>query len=802
MEAQVALISKFCAVEGTFCERLVPYRGTNSYFFAYPSGAHWEDFTSLLASELEFQEVYGTRWQDVISNNVLFLKVCDLIHGHDYLFAEVTEPNANVLLEVGYALAVGRPPILLKDKRRPDWNRTLLTAFENCFYDTRESIVPHIVQAQANREDLIESPDRRLPSLEKMGIFEPVDNTATIHHLKPKIARDWISSVDRVLKDSPFEVSGTDPTDSSYDEFYPQARAIQGASKVVASLLGTDIQHYEEHNANVAMLIGFAIGLGKDIYVLQSEPRASILDLGTVSNLFTTESQAIQLVRRWVDIQTRAAIHQRAEAHTRARESENIAQLRRVYLGHPDALADGNLLGYFVPTPEYEDAAQGLRTMYVGRRGTGKSANFKAISEDLRNSFSTVPVEIAPSDYELQRISEYLESNLEATPAHLYGPTWNYVLTTEMVKSLAERTDRLLLSESNSDSDAVKRYYDENRTALELDFGTRVTQALMAQLEPSETNLLRTSQEVTQTAINDLMDYRIQRLLFAFAKRERLTFFLLADDLDKNWRPSNQQSIELLMGLINEADRLRRVFEDQVKVAIFLRQDIFDEMARQDDDFPKRSFMRMEWTPDSLKHVVAERLARGSNAQGSADDEIWSAVFREDVNGAAVPDYIITRSLPRPRDVLALCQSAIDQAKKNGHSWVTAQDITDGEKANSTDMVRALEAEFAASYPELGVILNVFSRTEPVLTWDDFTAFAELALEDQRESLRNWAASRERNPRWFAASLYEIGFIGLSRQGMNNIAYRDGRSFDETWAACAPNPRIHIHPAFYALLGI
>ena len=264
METQLALISKFCAVEGTFCEKIVPYRGTNTYFFAYPSGAHWEDFTRLLATELEFQEVYGTRWQDVISNNVLFLKVCDLIHGHDYVFAEVTEPNANVLLEIGYALAVGRPTILLKDKRRPEWNRTLLTAFENCFYETRESIVPHIVQAQTNRGDLSESSDRRLPSLEKMGIFETVDDRATIHHLKPKIARDWISSVDKVLKDSYFQVSGTDPNDSPYDEFYPQARLIQGASKVVASLLGTDIQHYEEHNANVAMLIGFALGLVDD----------------------------------------------------------------------------------------------------------------------------------------------------------------------------------------------------------------------------------------------------------------------------------------------------------------------------------------------------------------------------------------------------------------------------------------------------------------------------------------------------------------------------------------------------------
>ena len=74
METQVALISRFCAIEGTFCERLVRYQGTNSFFFAYPSGEHWEDFSRLLVSELEFQDVYGTRWQDVTNNDVLFLK--------------------------------------------------------------------------------------------------------------------------------------------------------------------------------------------------------------------------------------------------------------------------------------------------------------------------------------------------------------------------------------------------------------------------------------------------------------------------------------------------------------------------------------------------------------------------------------------------------------------------------------------------------------------------------------------------------------------------------------------------------
>ena len=802
METPLASIDKFCAIEGKFCERLVSYQGTNSYFFAYPGGEHWEDFSRHLMAELEHQDIHGARWQDVVSNNVLFPKVCDEIYGHDYLFAEVTEPNANVLVEVGYALAVGRPTILLKDKRQPEWTRTLLTAFDNCLYDTRESIVPYIVETQTNRGELSEDPDRRLPSLERMGIFDPAEEVATIHHLKPKIARDWISSVEKTLKGSYFNVSETDPNDSSYDEFYSQAQAIQRASLIVGSLLGTNIQNYEEHNANVAMLIGFAIGLGKEVMVLQSQPRASILDLGTVSQLFTTETQAVRKVKRWLVDQTRAAVHQRSDARTRARDNEHIAQLRQVYLGHPDALQDASLLGYFVPTPEYEDAAQGRRTMYVGRRGTGKSANFKAISEDLSERFDTVPVEVAPSDYELQRISEYLEGNLEATPTHLYGPTWHYVLTTEMVKSLVERTDRLLLSENDPDSHAIHQFYESNNSALDLDFGSRVTQALMAQLEPSIDNLLRTTHEVTQSAINELIDYHILRRLLAFAKKEKITFFLVVDDLDKHWKPSNQQSIELLVGLIDEADRLQRFFQGRLKVVIFLRQDIFDAMAQHDDDLPKRSYLRMEWTTTNLKHVVAERLAKDSATQRATDEEIWSAVFPEEVNGTAAHDYILSRALPRPRDVLSLCQAAIDQAKRNGHSWVTAQDIIDGEKSNATDFIRALESEFTASYPKLGVILNVFSRIGPTMTWDEFATLAEMAIEDQEEVLKSWSGPTPRTARWFATALYEIGMIGLSRPKSNGGSFRDGRSFDETWAACSPNPLVHFHPAFFASLAI
>ena len=120
---QFATVRRYCAIEGIECHKQIPYQGEWTFFFAYPSDQHWRDFSSRLAKELSDRGIYGERWEDKVKGDLIFSKVCDGIYSHDFLLAEVTEPNPNVLLEIGYALAVGRQPILLIDKTRKSmWN--------------------------------------------------------------------------------------------------------------------------------------------------------------------------------------------------------------------------------------------------------------------------------------------------------------------------------------------------------------------------------------------------------------------------------------------------------------------------------------------------------------------------------------------------------------------------------------------------------------------------------------------------------------------------------------------------------
>jgi len=256
------------------------------------------------------------------------------------------------------------------------------------------------------------------------------------------------------------------------------------------------------------------------------------------------------------------------------------------------------------------------------------------------------------------------------------------------------------------------------------------------------------------------------------------------------------------LGLIAEADRLQRFFETRLKIVLFLREDIFDVLAQYDEDLPKRNFLRMEWTSDNLKHLVAERIAAAAEESNDDDETTWSIIFPETVKGASAQDYILTRSLPRPRDVLDFCQKAIDQAQRNGHDAVTEQDVLDGESTFSDGLFWSVVSEFSGLYPNLGEVLIEFAGADDDMPWDAFNALALVAIEKNNEAIKNWFGGSDPTPDYLASILFKAGIIGLSKEFAGNRYFCNGRSFAETWSLVSPNPRIHIHPAFTQALDV
>ena len=804
---QFATVDRFCAIENIFCNKEIPFNGPWTFFFAYPSNPFMKSFTHELVTELKARGIRGVRWEDVVSNDLIFLKVCEGIHSNDFLLAEVTEPNLNVQLEIGYALAVGRQPLLLLNKNRKSWTRDLLTTRESCYYATRQDIHDHIAGWQKGRSPDTYGPNRRQLILGQMGIYDNQEVRGTTYHLKPRVSTDWISRVDRSFNSSPFKLTFMDPSDSVYDDFYTQAREIQRASLIVASFVSTDYIDWEENNAKVALLTGFSIGLGKQVLVLQEKPTASILDLGSVSRPFEAEDEVQRIVDAWIDKQVKISVSQTLESRRQASSRKQADLLRNIYLGHPDALQDNELLDYFVQTKEFDDAIEGRRSIFIGRRGSGKSANFQAIRAEISDQHNTVSVEILPDDFQLKKITSFLEhANALPDPRLTFQSIWNYVLTTEMLKALAEKTDRLYHSPDDVSRNNLRYIYDSEYDNLALDFGSRAVLALEKVMPSSHEMTFEQRRLNAEEELRSLRNYDLNTRLRNFARDEGITFFIVADELDKHWRANTALSIDLLLGLIVEVAKMQRFFEKYLKIVLFLREDIYDVLTRYDDDFPKRDILRMEWTSSNLHHLVAARLAAridGKNDEKSQnDEEVWSAIFPEQVKNVAAAEYILTRSLPRPREVLNFCQKAIDHAQRNGQGYVTEQDILEGEKSYSEELIYSVSSEFRGLYPDLEEVLLEFFNVSEKILWNDFGNIAETAIRNKGEIIVTWVDGKEITPHFLAEVLFRIGLIGLSREGSTRVHFCNGRSFSETWRLVSSNPIVHIHPAFAKFLEI
>ena len=108
-----------------------------------------------------------------------------------------------------------------------------------------------------------------------------------------------------------------------------------------------------------------------------------------------------------------------------------------------------------------------------------------------------------------------------------------------------------------------------------------------------------------------------------------------------------------------------------------------------------------------------------------------------------------------------LCQKAIDQAQRNGHEYVTAEDILDGEKSFSEAFFYSIVSEFKGLYPGLDEVLIEFAGVAKKILWDEFGEIAKKAIRNKGTILTKWVDGQDMTPYYLAEVLFRIGLIGF-----------------------------------------
>jgi hypothetical protein len=166
--------------------------------------------------------------------------------------------------------------------------------------------------------------------------------------------------------------------------------------------------------------------------------------------------------------------------------------------------------------------------------------------------------------------------------------------------------------------------------------------------------------------------------------------WLLFDNLDKGWpiQGVQQEDILLLRSLLEATRKLQRQFESReidLFSVVFIRNDIYQHLILEPAERGKETAAMLDWNDAELfKDIIGRRISQ-STKSGLSFDEIWGTFFTPHVRSEDSFQFILNRTLMRPREVLRFVREGIGAAINRKHEKVTEQDILDAERSYSAD---------------------------------------------------------------------------------------------------------------------
>lgn len=708
--------------------------GLSRGFFAYPSTPRGiNEIVTDAAERINAESIARVViWPNLrIGGKLIWPTIEKEIDGCDFFVADLTNLNHNVIFELGYAIArqkriwcvvnghAGDPR--LTTTRSPVLRHIGYRTYNNSQELFQEFIKdsPHTDTNHSLYSELVRSDGRERKLLYLKGAL-PTQASRYLTEL--------VDSIDLpVFTDDPIE-----SPDQPLNFYFPE---LCSASAVLVHFLPSTREDFYMHNAKCSLLAGVAFGLNKPLLMLADEPFNSPVDYQDLLRVHDTGEKCVNFAKPWLAEQERS-YHAQAEAHAAYRERKHdYEELQTLYLGTYAAENERDTLDdYFVETGAFTEGLNAQSALYVGRRGSGKTATFLRIADSLRQKKQNLVVEIFPRDYELDGLLEVF-SRFAATAERgfLAESLWKFLLYSEIAKaayeSLLERPTHLPCTEREN---ALVQFVELNRELVLGPFSARLDKA-MSRLKVLGKDADDLHLRVSELLHQDLIQ-KIRKLLpGALEGKERVV--LLVDNLDKSWTPDlNVDELgSLIFGLLNVRQSLLKEFQSgpgertniSLSVLVFLRSDIFGKLLSLEREADKIEYKTLNWRDQGLLRRIVERRFFSSSKNVDNENGVWYRYFCEKIGPQRTRDYVVETVLPRPRDIVFLSKAALSSAINKGHTLIEEEDILEAERLYSKHALDALLNESRVLYPRLEDFMFDLYGGGIVLSYGDVRSAAE-----------------------------------------------------------------------------
>jgi hypothetical protein len=341
--------------------------------------------------------------------------------------------------------------------------------------------------------------------------------------------------------------------------------------------------------------------------------------------------------------------------------------------------------------------------LVLGRKGAGKTAVFKYLTENKKDFLgdNEVLISLTFEDYNWNIHS--LLSNPDKAESLSYKQSWKFVILVESVKAIyswyqennktppkeIEKANNLL--EKLFDSPLPSIYQIISRKLLSLSSfklpkaGVDLADGNLDSLEMGGGEITFEqvkSNESLQQHLSDNIENIINYLdnLLKHTKDKDLRVFICFDRIDEAWDDvSFESSKRVIAGLISACDSLTTAYKGKIRPIVFLREDIFDVLSINDSNKLREDCGQLlHWNRASIQKVALARInffAKQKNI--SPFSELEMIFVNKEMRQRAKPfNYILKRTMMRPRDMISFLGRIIDAMREKANDPFAEEEIT------------------------------------------------------------------------------------------------------------------------------
>ncbi|HEX7869853.1 MAG TPA: hypothetical protein VF455_07040 [Chryseobacterium sp.] len=384
-----------------------------------------------------------------------------------------------------------------------------------------------------------------------------------------------------------------------------------------------------------------------------------------------------------------------------------------------------------------------LSFLILGRKGAGKTAVFKYLTENPSHSITPKDILVPLSFDNYNWNIHSLLVNEDKAESHAYRQSWKFVILVEAIKCVKvhyKKIGKSVPKEIDKAHGILEKLFDSPVPSIYNIIGKKILSLSKFSLPKAGLDLEEGSfdsfeldggeiafdevkgnkslQQALSENIENLITILDKALLSA--QTSDLSVFICFDKVDEAWdEVSFDSSKKVIAGLVSACDSLTIQYKGFLRPIIFLREDIFEVLSLNDSNKLREDCGELlHWNRQSIQKMVLARVNYFAKENSVAIYAELESIFEnKEMRQRAKPlNYIIKRTMMRPRDIIAFLSRVLDAMHDKANdpfgdsvvqfSHIDADSIYNAEPGYSEWLKQEILDEWSVQNPVITELLN------------------------------------------------------------------------------------------------